>query len=64
MPTRRGGLGKRKRQTIGNSQLLDDNVDAGGFLSYRMLDLKARIDLEEGYDPLPESKNSTVPAPV
>ncbi|GBH21157.1 hypothetical protein KPSA3_07199 [Pseudomonas syringae pv. actinidiae] len=38
---------ERQRQAVGDTQLLDHQVDAGGFFGHRVLDLQARVDLKE-----------------
>ena len=38
---------ERQRQAVGNAQLLDDQIDAGGFLGDRVFDLQAGVHLQE-----------------
>ena len=40
-------LRERQRRAGGDADLLDDEVDAGDHLGHRMLDLQARVHLDE-----------------
>ncbi|MNS72731.1 hypothetical protein D3C72_1061510 [compost metagenome] len=47
MAQRRRRFGDRQRQAVGHAQLLDHQVDAGSLLGHGVLDLQARVDLQE-----------------
>ncbi len=38
---------ERQRQAVGDAKLFDDQVHAAGFFRHRVLDLQARVDLQE-----------------
>src|SRR3712207_8863424 len=46
----RGVRGDLQRQALGDAELLAHQVQAAGLLGHRVLDLQARVDLEEGED--------------
>ena len=48
VPARRRVLGDVELLALGDAELLADQVDAGGLLGHRVLDLQAGVDLEEG----------------
>src|ERR1700710_2538978 len=52
VPARRRVLREPQVLSRGNGELLEDQVDAAGLLRDRVLDLQARVDLEERDDPV------------
>ncbi len=64
---RDGGGSGVEAAAVGDVQLQLDEVEAGGLLGDRMLDLQPGVHLEEEEDPpltVSSAMNSTVPAPV
>ncbi|NIL79000.1 hypothetical protein RhoFasB10_05191 [Rhodococcus sp. B10] len=50
MSARFGVFGDRQFFAVGDAELLQHEVDAGGFLGDGVLDLQAGVDLEEGHE--------------
>ena len=63
-PRGAGSSVRRSGSPRGDPELFADEVDPGGFLGDRVLDLEAGVDLEEGDGAVRRDQELHVPAPT